>query len=920
MKMKGVILFLCLALVFWNTEAVDRSRFKKCSQANFCKRNREMAERENPSYSIPSPLSLKGNKLTGPISIPYSKSPLFIEFSAIDEILRMRIYENHPKRYFGPTAEVLQTLKETTISIDKTESDRMVFSFGTNSHGVLHFSPFRLEVYQDDVLIISTNNRNLFNFENIVESKEHDRLPSQVKSTATRPETWNDELDGIWEAPLVSNPDLDGRWEETFNGHPDSKPNGPTAVAIDFTFEQSQNVYGIPEHAASFSLKPTRGRYNEIISDPYRLYNLDVFEYETRNEMALYGSIPFMVSHSKEKTTGIFWLNSAEMWVDVHEPVEESTGDFRTHTHWIAESGIIDVFFLTGPTPKNVYTQYATLTGTTALPPAFALGYHQCKWNYRDEAEVKEVEDGFEKTNTPLDVIWLDIEHTDGKKYFTWDKHNFPTPKNMLQNMANHGRKMVTIVDPHIKRDGAYEIHTGAQYEDLYVKKQDGNEYEGHCWPGSSSWIDFLNPKAREWWAKRFDYNIYQGSTPNLFTWNDMNEPSVFSGPEITMHKDAKHYGNLEHREIHNIYGMLQHRSTFEGQIQRNQNHNERPFVLTRSFFAGSQRYGALWTGDNTAKWDHLAVAQPMLLTLSVAGFPFAGSDIGGFFGNPEEELLSRWFQAAVFHPFFREHGHIDTKRREPFLYQEPWFGYMRNAIRMRYTLLPYYYTLFYESHKTGSMVLTPLWVQFPEEEEFFAEEQMFLLGNGLLVRPISKPISEESSLEISLPGKGLWYDFYTKEKISASKISIQLKLDNIPIFYRGGSIVPTQERLRRSTSQMTSDPYTLTIALDKESKAKGTLFVDDGHSFNYQKGDFVYTNLQFENFELTNEGKSSFQVTNTVEKIRILGLNSIPKSVVLLEGGKSVDLEGYLENPYSFVIRNPNVNVGNSWKIKLNF
>jgi alpha 1,3-glucosidase len=244
--------------------------------------------------------------------------------------------------------------------------------------------------------------------------------------------------------------------------------------------------------------------------------------------MALYGSVPLLISHSEARTTAVLWFNAAETWIDIEKK------DGNVLSHWFSESGIIDVFFLFGPTPQDFFRQYAALTGTTSIPPVFSLGYHQCKWNYKDQREVAEVHAGFDQNNIPVDVIWLDIEHTDKKKYFTWDEHHFPNPIEMQKEIREKGRKMVTIIDPHIKRDDSYYIHTTAQSLGLYIKsaKDDGLEdYEGHCWPGSSSWIDYADPKAREWWTNQFTFDNYKGSTDILYTWNDMNEPSVFSGP-----------------------------------------------------------------------------------------------------------------------------------------------------------------------------------------------------------------------------------------------------------------------------------------------------------------------------------------------------------------------------------------------------
>ena len=205
-------------------------------------------------------------------------------------------------------------------------------------------------------------------------------------------------------------------------------------------------------------------------------------------------------------------------------------------------------------------------------------------------------------------MVWLDIEHTDGKRYYSWDKSLFPDPIAMQNKLAEHGRKMVTIVDPHIKRDGGYYLHKEADEQGLYVKNSDGTTtFDGWCWPGSSSYPDYTNPKVRDWWASQFAYNKYAGSTKHLFTWNDMNEPSVFNGPEVSMKKDVKNLDGVEHREWHNLYGFMHHWASMRGGAERDAiaapasplSERQRPFVLTRSYFAGSQRFGAMWTVSN---------------------------------------------------------------------------------------------------------------------------------------------------------------------------------------------------------------------------------------------------------------------------------------------------------------------------------
>merc|ERR1719352_1549371 len=382
------------------------------------------------------------------------------------------------------------------------------------------------------------------------------------------------------------------------------------------------------------------------------------------------------------------------------------------------ESGIMDVFIMLGPGPKDVSRQYGRLTGNTPLPPEILRAYHQCRWNYNDQADVTAVDAKFDEHNIPMDVMWLDIEHTDGKKYFTWDSRKFPDSVAMLENLSSHGRKLVTIVDPHIKKDSGYWVHNDLSSKGLYVKNKDGNDYEGWCWPGASYYPDFLNAEARDYFAEQ-----------------------------------DKMHGQVEHRDMHNMYGMLYTMATHKGHLIKSDN-TLRPFVLTRSAYAGSQRYAAIWTGDNTAEWGHLEASIPMCLSLSIAGMGFCGADIGGFFGNPDGELFVRWYQAAAFQPFFRSHAHIDTKRREPWLYSAGEMALIRTAVRSRYALLPLWYTLFYEQEQDGTPPMRPLWYEFPEDEGSYAKEGIHMVGSSLLVAPVLTKGSTQ--VDVYFPGSTL--------------------------------------------------------------------------------------------------------------------------------------------------------------------
>lgn len=497
---------------------------------------------------------------------------------------------------------------------------------------------------------------------------------------------------------------------------------------------------------------------------------------------------------------------------------------------------------------------------------------------------------------------------------------------------------MITIIDPHIKRDDNYFIHKEATSKGLYIKNEDGKkDFDGWCWPGSSSYLDFTAEHVRKWWAEQFRYDKYQGSTPSLFTWNDMNEPSVFNGPEVSMSKDLKNLRGEEHREWHNIYGMLFHRATMEGLIHRNNPPSTRPFVLSRAFFAGSQRYGAIWTGDNKAEWEHLQVAAPMLLSMNVAALTFVGADVGGFFGNPDAELFTRWMQAGAYQPFFRGHAHHDSKRREPWMFDDITLVRLRRAAMTRYALLPFWYTVFRESELTGMPVMRMMWMQYPQTTNMFGVDDQYMIGSDLLIKPVTS--SGISTIDVIVPADDIWYNAETLGKVSniplspheSHTISVKADVDTgIPVLQRGGSIIPRKLRLRRSAMLMKHDPYTLYVALDRNKMAAGDLYMDDEETFGYQSK-LEYAHATFTaDFSSTEEGTCRNGVTvgegwkefvdslaadRMIERIVVMGVSQAPKRIVVV--GRDDEIQcTYNAQSQVLVLRKPNISAMAEWTI----
>lgn len=335
-----------------------------------------------------------------------------------------------------------------------------------------------------------------------------------------------------------------------------------------------------------------------------------------------------------------------------------------------------------------------------------------------------EYNENFENSKIPLDVLWMDIPHTDGNKYFHFSNSKFPTQQleQMNQQIDLSDRRLVVITDPHIKKDSYYDVYTeglfknkqwvNGSYVNIFVEDKNNNVFIGFCWPGDSAYIDYFNEGARDYWSAQYASSHFQGTNALYGIWNDMNEPSVFNGPEQTLPKDSHHFASdgqyVEHKDLHNAYGRMMIEATYNGVAQRSPDY--RPFVLTRSTFFGSQKYGAKWTGDNWSTFQEMEVSIPMMLSLGLAGMHFVGADIPGFAGNPNDDLYMKFYQLGMFYPFFRGHGHIDYPKREPYLQSDVVQEVVKTTIFLRYELIHYIYTMFYISSSEGLPIMRPVW------------------------------------------------------------------------------------------------------------------------------------------------------------------------------------------------------------------
>ncbi len=548
----------------------------------------------------------------------------------------------------------------------------------------------------------------------------------------------------------------------------------------------------------------------------------------------MYQSIPFyMALRPGEGGFGLFLNNTFKSVFDV--------GNSKIDRLAIeAEGGELDYYLFYGPDPATILSLYTSLTGHTPLPPRWALGYHQSRWSYYPEERVREIARQFRERSIPAEVIHLDIDYMDGYRVFTWDNRRFPDPARFSRDLAEQGFKLVTIIDPGVKYEpgGDFAVFNEGLEKDYFIAGKDGQPFQGYVWPDDSVFPDFARAEVRRWWGD-LHKSLLESGVRGI--WNDMNEPSISSvpfgqaGPHIEIPGDTLQGNRAEpatHAEIHNIYGWLEDMATYQG--LRRLRPNERPFVLTRAGYAGIQRWAAVWTGDNSSVWEHLEMAIAQLANLALSGVSFAGTDIGGFWGSSGPELWARWIQLGAFSPFCRGHAADGTPNKEPWEWGEEVEAIVRKYLELRYRLMPYLYSLFEENSRTGTPVLRPPLFHFWQDTTTLQLGDEVMLGEALLLAPVYRPGLDRRL--VYLPQPANWYDFWTGLPVSGPYLVAMAPLDTLPLFVRGGSIVPFGPVMQYS-DERPLDQLTLEIYLDQNGQASGQLYEDDGLSFDYEQG-----------------------------------------------------------------------------------
>ncbi|MGL5383851.1 MAG: TIM-barrel domain-containing protein, partial [Culicoidibacterales bacterium] len=606
-------------------------------------------------------------------------------------------------------------------------------------------------------------------------------------------------------------------------GHCVAQAALPHAIEVVKTMQGDEHFYGLGDKTGFLN---KRGY-------AYEMWNTDDPTPHVESHKALYKSVPFMLTLRDVGAFGLFFDNTFKTYFDLGK-------ENRDYYYFGADQGRLNYYFIAGPLLTDVVQRYTQLTGRAPLPQLWTLGYHQSRWSYENADRVQALVAKFRAYEIPLDCVHLDIDYMDAFKVFTWDHTRFPQPAQMVTAVGEQGVKVVTIIDPAIKKEQGYFAFDEGVAKQYFAKDKDGLVYINKVWPGAAAFPDFSSQAVRTWWSEQLTNHVACGLAG---IWNDMNEPASFEG-ELPLDVQFQNDGRpTTHAEIHNVYGHLMSQATYEGLKAAT---NKRPFVITRGAYAGSQRYTTFWTGDNHSFWEHLRLAIPQQLNLGLSGFALVGTDVGGFGSDTTAELLVRWSQVGAFSPLFRNHSSVLTREQEPFAFDEATLSHVRAAIQLRYRLLPYFYDLLWSMQTTGLPLLRPLVLHYQTDPNVQQLSTQFLLGEALLVAPVIEQGMRERL--VYLPA-GTWYDYWQGTKVTGGQSLIaQADLGTIPMYVKAGSIIPHYP-VQNYVGEQVIEQLTLLVY---PGFGQYCHYEDDGESFNYQTGLYRETLLQLTPTTLT--------------------------------------------------------------------
>ena len=658
-------------------------------------------------------------------------------------------------------------------------------------------------------------------------------------------------------------------------GHRTHERTGDEVVWVLKHMPDEAHFFGLGDKPCALNMRGHR----------FEMWGADHYKF-TPDSDPLYKSIPFFICLNNGTQYGIFFNNTMRSYFDFGK-------ERKDRLLFGADGGVMDYYFIEGEDALDTVQIYTRLTGLPPMPPLWALGYHQSKWSYYPERVVTELADTLRAHRIPCDAIHLDIHHMKQWQSFTWDRVRFPDPPGLIRRLGDSGFKVVTIVNPGIKINPDNYVWRSGFEHNVFCRRHDGALLEAEVWPGLCTFPDFTSPTTRDWWAELFHRQVGEYGVRGV--WADMNEPVIF--PDHTFPDDTRHVYDgyaCSHLKAHNIYGQCMAQATRRGMEKSAP--ERRPFVLSRSGFAGLQRWAATWTGDNDSDWENLKMANLMIQRLSASGISFCGADTGGFLGLPTPELYCRWMQMAAFHVFFRNHNSGEFGGREPWVFGPEVEATVRRAIEHRYRLLPYLYTLFYHYSVEGTPIIRSLCLMYPENTDTYWRSSEFFLGPALYIVPVHHP--GQSGRSLYLP-PGHWYSFWddTPAPAAGAEATVPTPLEYIPAYVAGGYVVPRWP-VQQYVGEQEVPPCSLELWWAPDCEVESTLYEDAGDGTAHLRGAYLLHRFTYRAYgralSLTHRREGQFPQRRSVYTLVLHAMPAGGEPVLRVDGCRvSVHTDG---------------------------
>ena len=586
--------------------------------------------------------------------------------------------------------------------------------------------------------------------------------------------------------------------------------------------------YGFGEKAGYLNKKSRR----------MRMHNVDTIGYDSECTDPLYKHIPFYIKFNNRNNiaSGIFYNNSYDSTFDMGC---ERSGYWNKYSYFCADGGELDTFFIYGPKIKDVVRNYTDLTGKTAMSTKYSLGYMGSTMYYTEldknsDKAILQFLDKCKKEEIPCDGFFMSSGYTtgeDGKRYvFNWNYDRFENPAEFVSKVKEKGACLAPNVKPGMLI--SHPLYKEFDEAGAYIKdeKEEKSQIDRY-WGGSASFVDFTNPKGRELWKNHLKESLVSLGITSI--WNDNNEFEINDSEAVCCFEGMKKEISALRPIMPNLMAFMAKETIAEVYP------NTRPYVINRAGFAGIQRYAQTWAGDNNTSWKSLKFNIPVILGLGLSGVANQGCDIGGFFGPaPEPELFVRWVQNGIFQPRFSIHScNNDNTVTEPWMYPS-YTKYIKDAIQLRYKLVPYLYSLLFEAATEGSPIMRPLIYEFPGDKKLLEESFDFMVGSSILVANVLEKGSK--TRKIYLPRGVSWFEWNTKQVYEGGQtIEFEVTLYSIPMFFRSGAIIPISEALMNIHNDSIE---TLKLLIEPSQESNFELYEDDGVTNDYKKGDYLKT------------------------------------------------------------------------------